>query len=80
MPNIHNTYSLKNRYLDINQDCSDADARYWRNRYDEEYAKLKTELALAKHDTKALTVTAGRANDLILGGLGVAKLIYFLFM
>jgi len=46
-----------------------ADARYWRTRYDEEYAKLKVDLALAKSDTKALTATAARTNDLVLGDL-----------
>jgi len=31
-----------------------ADARYWRDKYDDEYIKLKTDLALAKYDTKAI--------------------------
>ena len=65
---------ITNKWLDNNQDCSDADSRYWRNRYEEEYAKLKTDVALAKYDANqtadalaAEKIKDHKTRDLIIG-------------
>lgn len=65
-------YSRYRSYLPYYPYYSYADGRYWRSKYDEEYARVKTDLALAKADTKALLATSKRdtkACDLILGDI-----------
>lgn len=74
----YNLSRLEHSYKLHNLNCLDADAKYWRLKYDEEYAKLKTDLALAKSDAKHAIKTAEleretaknlRQTDLILGDI-----------